>query len=697
MSSHSLIRRYRESLLGRGTSSEESNEEPSPGESRTNSSLWQRYWTSLLGFRPVDEADRLRNLSRDPAAWSPKRVSLSYSSEQATREIVEWAVSTIPSVLPAFHLTLLDLPRPLLLPPAVADFVGRDTELLTLVDLLNPASRTGAQRVTSVVTGLGGVGKTTLAVQAGYTARQRGWFPGGVFFLDMRGNEDTEDEPGRGLPYVLRSLGIDPARIPPRVDEQGNLFRSLLGQLSKPILIIVDNVATEDQVFPLLPTTDRHRVLVTSRNALDDLAGQVLKLAALDQASGVELLNVAVDDYRVHSHPSAAAKLVELSGGLPLSLRIVASLLKRDPELSLETVTKKVAEYRIRAEVLDRNASSNEVSVAAAVYLTYSLLNDNSARVFGLLALNPSSEWSSGAAEALTNLPSHELRGILDSIAGANIIKASGSHPTDRPADRWVMHDLVHRYANSLSETYVDIEERERARDRLLDFYVANAREAGRHLLAKQNVDSSTFANRAEALSWLDAEWSNLVQAAKTAAEVGRNEIARDLVLGVTPYLALRHLLDDWREVAVIARQSAHALGDRSAEGAALDQLGLILQEKGQFHQAATAHQEAVEILREAGDASRQGLALENLGKARHQIRHFEEAIAAHRQAAEIFRNIGDNYRRGLALDNLGLALQEAGRAEEATGAFQEADVAYKECDDPSAGPDEFDGPRSGK
>src|SRR5262245_53956973 len=60
------------------------------------------------------------------------------------------------------------------LPAATAGFTGRDGELAVLAGLLDPAETSGPV-VVSAVAGLAGVGKTTLAVQAGHAALQRGW------------------------------------------------------------------------------------------------------------------------------------------------------------------------------------------------------------------------------------------------------------------------------------------------------------------------------------------------------------------------------------------------------------------------------------------------------------------------------------------------------------------------------------------
>jgi len=63
--------------------------------------------------------------------------------------------------------------------------VGRDSEVGELLGLLDPR-RPGPSAVT--VAGLPGVGKTALALHAAHEAAfVRGWFPGGVPFVDLRG------------------------------------------------------------------------------------------------------------------------------------------------------------------------------------------------------------------------------------------------------------------------------------------------------------------------------------------------------------------------------------------------------------------------------------------------------------------------------------------------------------------------------
>ena len=154
-----------------------------------------------------------------------------------------------------------------------------------LAGLLDPAGTAGPV-VVSAVAGLAGVGKTTLAVEAGHAAQRRGWFGGGVLFIDLHGYDETPVEPGQALDALLRALGVAAEHIPPSVEERAGLYRSVLAQITEPVLVIADNASSEAQVRPLLPGAGPHKVLVTSRHTLAGLDARLVDVTVLDdQAS----------------------------------------------------------------------------------------------------------------------------------------------------------------------------------------------------------------------------------------------------------------------------------------------------------------------------------------------------------------------------------------------------------------------------
>jgi hypothetical protein len=145
----------------------------------------------------------------------------------------------------------------------VTGFIGRETELAQIAELLDPAH--GAEVVVSAVAGLAGVGKTALAVHAAHAARAKGWFPGEVLFVDLHGYDPSPVQPGQTLDSLLRALKLPAERIPEGTEQRAALYRSAPAKFPNAILIIVDNASSEVQLRLLIPGTGPHRVIITSR------------------------------------------------------------------------------------------------------------------------------------------------------------------------------------------------------------------------------------------------------------------------------------------------------------------------------------------------------------------------------------------------------------------------------------------------
>ncbi len=561
------------------------------------------------------------------------------------------------------------------LPTLVAGFTGRETELAQITALLDPAGDAGAV-VVSAVAGLAGVGKTALAIQAGHTACQAGWFPGGVLFLDLHGYDDTRVEPGQALDALLRALGVAAEHIPSSAEERAGLYRSELAKINDPVLILADNASSEAQVRLLLPGPGPHRVVVTSRHTLAGLGARLLDVPVLDDEVGVALLNAALraarpDDDRVSDGREAAARLARICGGLPLALRITAALLTADPACTVNELADELADEMLRLEALryDDGGGSSAPSVAAAFELSYQQLEETTARVFRVLPVNPGPDLSTTAAGVLADLPAGKARRALGQLSRAHLLEAAAG-----TADRWRMHDLLHLYARNLSDAHADADGREQARDRLLRYYLETARAAARHLRALPGTPvPAAFTSRDSAFAWLDAERPNLVAAVTMAASTGRDQIAMELPLSLSDSLAWRRRFDEWLATTTVSRDAARRLGERGNEALALSNLGVLLRQVRRFEEAITSHQDALAIYREIGDRRGEGAALSNLGLALREVRRFEEAFTSHQDAVAIYREIGDRDGLGTALNSLGMTLVKVRR-------FNETIAAHQEC-----------------
>jgi tetratricopeptide (TPR) repeat protein len=617
----------------------------------------------------VDVYEELRSRDRRAGRGRP-------GSAQARRE------PPAPGVPAARGLPSAAAPAAAALPAPVAGFTGRASELALLARFLDPAQAAGAV-VVSAVGGLAGVGKTALAVQAGHAAWQRGWYPGGIAFIDMHGYDDQSIQPAQALDTLLRALGVPAERIPAEAEERAGLYRSVLAQIREPVLVIADNASSEAQLRLLLPGAGAHRMLITSRHTMAGLAARLVEVSALDLPESIALLDTALRDARsgddrISADIAAAGRLAAACGGLPLALQITASTLKADTALSAGELSDELADEQDRLKRLayDDGSGTATPSVLTAFGLSYRKLAGPPAWLFRLLPADPGPDISAAAAAALADLPVSAARGLLASLARAHLVE-----PT--PAGRWRMHDLLRLYARQLSDQHAEADGREQARDRLLGYYLEMAAAADTHLRALPGVTlPPEFPGRDAALAWLDAERASLTGAVTLAAATGRDEIAQRLPPLIAFYLDWRRRFDDALATALASRDAARRAGSRDNEAMALRFVANALNGLRRFEEAIAVGQEAVAIFRETGDREGQAMALTNMGNALQGLTRFEEAIAAYRDAAALFLQAGSQQQRGLAVNNTGFALVELRRFEEASTAYEEAAAIFRQGGD---------------
>jgi len=211
---------------------------------------------------------------------------------------------------------------PYRLPPDIGDFTGRTGAVAELTDVL----AVGESMPVAAVNGMGGVGKTTLAVHVAHAMEQR--FAGGSLHVNLRGMAERPAEPYAVLGSLLRVLGL--ADVPDSLEERAALYRSELAERN--MLVVLDDARGPDQVRPLLPGTRGSAVLVTSRSTMADLDGVTcVELDVLDPTEAIELLASAVGEDRVAAERAAALDLVAACGFLPLAIRCAATWLADRP------------------------------------------------------------------------------------------------------------------------------------------------------------------------------------------------------------------------------------------------------------------------------------------------------------------------------------------------------------------------------
>lgn len=571
------------------------------------------------------------------------------------------------------NLVSSDRPDPALagLPRPSPTFAGRHPELKRILTTLAPAVSKPLSTV--VVAGLAGVGKTELVLQAAHRAlREDGWFPGGVLFVDLHGYDtDRKVSPKHALGMLLRALGVPPEHIPPGIEERALVYRSMLCALAdagRRVLVVLDDAPATPKIRHLLPGDADTATLVSSRHSLADLDALALTLRELPVGEGRQLLDGALrtarrEDSRVADEPDEADRLVTLCGGLPLALRILASLLGDVPTRRLSHLRRDYEDAHSRLTMLSREKRA----VTAAFDLSYRRLTKEQAKVFRLLSLHPAPDFSTEATAKLYGRSSTETEQLLLDLARLHLVEPR------EPYGRWQQHSLVRLYSREQLASANDAWGENLLR--LFAYFHTMATHACAILFTASTTgrsgEESTFPDRASALQWLESERHSLVAAALWTHAAEDDLICVTLSMPVSQFLVEARYLEEAKLVLVAGIRSARRQNDGIREATLLSELGGVLRDMRKLRKSVRAHRSAIKICTSLKKRKALAGALNNLGLSLHEQRRYKQALAAHNRAARLFERAGDRIGTARTLSNSAETLTEIGHLEEASCAFR--------------------------
>ena len=325
------------------------------------------------------------------------------------------------------------------LPPRRSTLLGRAEAAGHVVELLQ---RDGAQLVTLI--GVGGVGKTSLAVEVAHRLAER--LSDGAAFVDLAAVTD----PRRVPDAVLQALGGQ--------EEPGTPASRTLVQLVTPRqqLIVLDNfehlLAAAPLVPELLNAAPRLKLLVTSRIALDLQREQRYVVDPLDlpeshdpaavtaaPATALFIARATAHDpaFRLTDSSAAAiATVCERVDALPLAIELAAA---RTSVLSPEEIASRLEGMLSSLGSGPRDAPARQQTLRATLDWSHALLDDKEAAAFARLAVFAGG-CSPEAAERVAEVSLDVIDGLL--------AKSMLTRRRDRDGEtRLVMLEPIRQYA----------------------------------------------------------------------------------------------------------------------------------------------------------------------------------------------------------------------------------------------------------
>jgi predicted ATPase/DNA-binding SARP family transcriptional activator len=622
-----------------------------------------------FGVQPERETRRLRGLiAAGPAALEGQ------DEERSSRPPAAMAP---PSPRPATG----NLPAP------VSPLVGRATELSLIQQRLDdPACRL------LTITGLGGVGKTVLALEA--ARRRAARFQDGAWLVPLAAVSEAELLPS----VITDAVGVPPGADPPRT--------RLLGYLrDRQMLLVLDNVEHLLEGASLLGEIAANaagvQMLVTSRERVNARGEWELALEGLplpDETSAVA--SSAVDLFvqtaqRVlpafapgTEDMAAVARICRLVGGMPLGIELAAAALRSASPAEIAAAL----ERDLDALVGPRDAPERHRSMRASFVYSLGLLSAEERCALGRLSV-----FRGDAAPDAAASVTMATQWVLGALIEKSLVCRT-------PSGRYGLHELLRQFAGEMlaerPHELHDAQARHAAvyTSRLAEWHVLLVRPRRAALLAEIEVD---LENARAALRW--------------AAEQGQFHLVDRALDGLC---AIEEALGHAHEAELLLGYVAEAL--RRAGGMTVFRLlGRVLVQEGRFAmevgatvRAAGFVDEGVRLLQASGAeaelsmallvAGRLGLAQGNFGAARWSLRaslslaknrddrrgmawalrelsrvFFDQGDTAKaerllRRSLLSFRALGDVRGAADCLGGLGAILHFTGSLDEAAAAYRE-------------------------
>ena len=554
------------------------------------------------------------------------------------------------------------------LPNRNPNFIGRADEQKEIKLLLDKSKNSGGVAI-SAIAGMGGIGKSALALHLAYELEPK--YPDAQLYVNLRGASETNFVVSAEsvLGGWLVGLGYDSQQVDRwSLAEKANAYRSWMR--GKRAIVVLDNARDAAQVKPLLPGSESCVVLVTSRRSLATVAGlQEHRLGILNSDDAIELFQTTAG--LVNPDRTTLKRVVDLCGGLPLGIEIVAATVKVR-RWELERVEMKLREARLslmRREDLD---------VRACFELSYGELEGELGAMFLRLGAVPGMDFGTAIAEVA--LEEEDILESLELLEEARLLEC-------RISGRFEMHDLLREFAQEKLEPAVGHAIGLRAVQwyvGVADFYddcirgdvkgdrLADLLEAGESVRTGSNRLSK------QAIAWFHSEFKNLLRSVVWADGAEEWSIVMGLPRLLEVFTGFQKGRGELLVAYALALKVARETQDKHGEANTLKAIADVLQFKDRRDEALVNYEQAIDIYREVGDRLGEANTYDSLALLSVEQNNDSAALHYHQQALVIFKSMDSAYNEGWSYLYIARTQVKLKKAYEAKQSYQSAIACFE-------------------
>ena len=545
------------------------------------------------------------------------------------------------------------------------------------------------------LTGPGGVGKTSLAIQIATDLSNS--FKDGAFFVALA----TVTDANLVISAIAETLGVREELSGPLFDRLSSMAersgvrlrpveRSLLDMVRQHIgeghvLFLLDNfeqvIDAASEVADLLASCKNLKVLVTSRARLNmrgEYEAQVPTLsvpdlkratiATLTKYAAVELFikraQLARADFTVTADNSrAVAEICVQLDGLPLALELAAARIR---VLSAQALLERLDARLKLLTAGPRDLPSRQQTLRNAIAWSYDLLNQVEKRLFSCMGV-----FAGGctleAAEKICSIDQNtgvEIVDILQSLVDKSLIR----RVDEEGETRFAMLYTIREFALERLEESGEVREV----GRLHADYFAN--------LASKAEPELRGPQQAVWLKRLELDNDNIRESLRWLLEHGGASLCLEMGGSLWRYWSVRGYVTEGREW--LSRALMRSPEHTSARAKALRGAGALAALQNDHDAARALHQEALVIYQELGDRLGISTALLQLGTIAHDRGDYTSARSLFEQSLTIKRELGDRLGTAMLLNNLGIVAQQQGDYSKAQSLYEQSLAIKRELGD---------------